>query len=57
MRNVFATTMGVLTDFITEGTHRMLVNAARWCLGPKVSKKLNFEIVGVSDIWLSLIHI
>lgn len=31
--NVFTTTMGAATDFETEGTRRMLVNAVYWALG------------------------
>src|SRR6266550_390290 len=30
---VFTTTMGAATDLSTEGTRRMLVNAAYWCVG------------------------
>ncbi|MBI1901311.1 MAG: ThuA domain-containing protein [Planctomycetia bacterium] len=30
---VFATTMGAATDLAPEGTRRMLVNAAYWCVG------------------------
>jgi len=30
---VFTTTMGSATDLVSEGTRRMLVNAAYWCLG------------------------
>lgn len=45
---VFTTTMGAATDLVTEGTRRMLVNAAYWCLGleDKISEKSNVEIVG-----------
>ena len=35
-RKIFAITMGASTDFIVEGTQRMLVNAACWCLELKV---------------------
>tara|TARA_S200000501_G_scaffold356669_1_gene379601 strand:- start:667 stop:921 length:255 start_codon:yes stop_codon:yes gene_type:complete len=36
---VFATTMGVSTDLVAEGTRRKLVNAACWRLGIKVPEK------------------
>jgi len=30
---VFTTTLGAATDLVSEGTRRMLVNAAYWCVG------------------------
>lgn len=43
---VFATTMGASTDLVAEGTRRMLVNAAYWCLGLKVPEKSNVDLIG-----------
>jgi len=45
---VFTTTMGSSTDFVTEGTRRMLVNACYWALGleDKIAAKANVELVG-----------
>jgi hypothetical protein len=44
----FTTTMGSSTDLATEGTRRMLVNAAYWCLGmeEKIADKNNVDLVG-----------
>ena len=45
---VFTTTMGASQDLLSEGTRRMLVNAALWCVGleDKIGDKTNVEIVG-----------
>lgn len=45
---VFTTTMGSSTDFATEGTRRLLVNACYWALGldDKIADKSNVELVG-----------
>jgi hypothetical protein len=45
---VFCTTMGASQDLLTEGTRRMIVNAAYWCLGleDKIPAKNDVEIVG-----------
>lgn len=45
---VFTTTMGSSTDFATEGTRRLLVNACYWSLGleDKIPEKSNVELVG-----------
>ena len=44
----FTTTMGAATDLEREGTRRMLVNAAYWCVGleNKIPDSSNVEIVG-----------
>jgi hypothetical protein len=45
---VFTTTLGAATDLVSEGTRRMLVNAAYWCLGleNQIPPKANVELVG-----------
>jgi len=45
---VFNTTMGAATDLVAEGTRRMLVNAAYWCVGleGKIPEKSNVDLVG-----------
>ncbi|MFM9114655.1 MAG: hypothetical protein ACKOU6_00645, partial [Planctomycetota bacterium] len=45
---VFTTTMGASTDFVTEGTRRLLVNACYWAAGleDKIGDKSNVEMVG-----------
>lgn len=45
---VFTTTMGASTDFVTEGTRRLLVNACYWAAGleDKIGDKSNVELVG-----------
>ncbi|MBV8880122.1 MAG: ThuA domain-containing protein [Planctomycetaceae bacterium] len=45
---IFTTTMGASQDLLAEGTRRMIVNAAYWCLGleDKIPAKNNVEIVG-----------
>jgi len=45
---VFNTTMGASQDLKSEGTRRMLVNAAFWAVGKEdaITDKLNVEIVG-----------
>jgi type 1 glutamine amidotransferase len=44
----FCTTMGAATDFATEGTRRLIVNACFWAAGleDKIPEKTNVEIVG-----------
>ncbi|MEO1259827.1 MAG: ThuA domain-containing protein [Bacteroidota bacterium] len=42
----FATTIGASTDLLAEGTRRMMVNAAFWCLGLEVPEKADVRIVG-----------
>jgi len=48
---VFTTTMGAATDLTSEGTRRMLVNAAYWALRieEKISPTSSVEIVGKYD--------
>ncbi|HLY72811.1 MAG TPA: ThuA domain-containing protein [Planctomycetota bacterium] len=45
---IFTTTMGASQDLLAEGTRRMIVNAAFWCLGleDKIPARNNVEIVG-----------
>jgi hypothetical protein len=45
---VFTTTMGASQDLLADGTRRMIVNAAYWCLGmeDKIPAKNNVDIVG-----------
>jgi type 1 glutamine amidotransferase len=45
---VFTTTMGAATDLESEGTRRMLVNAAYWTVGmeDRIRPKLNVGLVG-----------
>lgn len=45
---VFNTTMGASTDMESEGTRRMLVNGAYWCIGleDKIPEKSCVDIVG-----------
>jgi Trehalose utilisation len=45
---IFTTTMGASQDLLADGTRRMVVNAAYWCLGmeDKIPAKNNVEIVG-----------
>ncbi len=45
---IFTTTMGASQDLLSEGTRRMVVNAAYWCLGleDRIPAKNNVEIVG-----------
>lgn len=45
---VFTTTMGASTDFSTEGTRRLIVNACFWAMGleEKIPAKSNVELVG-----------
>jgi type 1 glutamine amidotransferase len=45
---VFTTTMGSSTDFATEGTRRLIVNACYWAIGleEKIAPKSNVELVG-----------
>jgi type 1 glutamine amidotransferase len=44
----FCTTMGASTDFETEGTRRLIVNACFWAAGleDKIPEKTNVDIVG-----------
>ena len=48
MQRVFTTTMGASQDLDAEGTRRMLVNAAYWCVGleNRIADRSNVEIVG-----------
>jgi type 1 glutamine amidotransferase len=50
-RRVFTTTMGAATDFVSEGTRRMLVNAVYWCLHleDNIPAKSNVDFVGKFD--------
>jgi hypothetical protein len=45
---IFTTTMGASQDLLADGTRRMIVNAAYWCLGleDKIPAANNVEIVG-----------
>ena len=45
---IFTTTMGSSTDLESEGTRRMLVNAAYWCVGleNKIADKSMVDLVG-----------
>lgn len=45
---VFTSTIGAATDLVAEGTRRLLVNAAYWCVGleDKIPEKSSVEIVG-----------
>jgi len=45
---VFTTTMGASQDLLAEGTRRMIVNAAFWCLGmeDQITADLNVATVG-----------
>jgi putative heme-binding domain-containing protein len=45
---VFTTTMGSADDLVAEGTRRMLVNAALWCVGleNQIKPNLNVSVVG-----------
>ncbi|MFO0818715.1 MAG: ThuA domain-containing protein [Pirellulales bacterium] len=45
---VFTTTMGSSTDFATEGTRRLLVNACYWAIGleDKIAEKSKVDLVG-----------
>lgn len=45
---IFTTTMGASQDLLAEGTRRMIVNAAYWCLGmeEKILATSNVDIVG-----------
>ena len=45
---VFNTTMGASQDFLAEGTRRLVVNAAYWCLGLEeaITAKNAVDIVG-----------
>jgi hypothetical protein len=45
---IFTTTMGASQDLLAEGTRRMIVNAAYWCLGweDKITAKNKVDIVG-----------
>ena len=48
IHGVMATTMGASQDLIADGSRRMLVNAAYWCLGmeKKIAAKSKVDIVG-----------
>jgi hypothetical protein len=45
---IFTTTMGAATDLESEGTRRLLVNAAYWCLGLEIQipPRSNVDLVG-----------
>jgi hypothetical protein len=45
---IFTTTMGASQDLLADGTRRMIVNAAYWCLGleDKIPAKNNVDLVG-----------
>ncbi len=45
---VFTSTLGAATDLTAEGSRRLFVNAAYWCLGmeDQIPEKSNVEIVG-----------
>ena len=45
---IFNTTMGASTDLVAEGTRRMLVNGAYWCLGmeSQIKADSSVELVG-----------
>jgi hypothetical protein len=45
---IFTTTMGASQDLLADGTRRMIVNAAYWCLGmeDKIPAKNNVDVVG-----------
>ena len=45
----FATTLGSSTDMLAEGTRRMMVNAAFWCLELDVPQKANVDLVGTYE--------
>ncbi len=48
---VFATTMGASQDLVPEGTRRMLVNAAYWCLGmeQQIKGDAKVDVVGTFE--------
>jgi hypothetical protein len=45
---IFTTTMGASQDLLADGTRRMIVNAAYWCLGmeEQIPAKNNVDVVG-----------
>ena len=43
---VFAATIGASTDFQSEGTRRLYVNAVHWCMGLPVPEKAEVAIIG-----------
>jgi type 1 glutamine amidotransferase len=45
----FATTLGSSTDMLAEGTRRMMVNAAFWCLELEVPQKANVDLIGIYE--------
>lgn len=45
----FTTTLGSSTDFLAEGSRRMLVNAVFWSLDMDVPKKANVDLVGTYE--------
>lgn len=45
----FTSTLGSSTDFLAEGSRRMLVNAVYWCLGMDVPLKANVDLVGTYE--------
>lgn len=42
----FTTTLGASTDLLSEGTRRLIVNAAFWLLDREVPTKANVDVVG-----------
>jgi len=42
----FTSTIGASTDLLAEGTRRLIVNAAFWCLENEVPPQANVDIVG-----------
>jgi hypothetical protein len=46
VNRIFCTTMGSATDFLSEGTRRLVVNGLFWGLGLEVPAKANVNLVG-----------
>ncbi|NQY07922.1 MAG: hypothetical protein HRT71_00190 [Flavobacteriales bacterium] len=45
----FSSTIGAATDLIAEGTRRLMVNAAFWCLDLEVPEKANVDVIGTYE--------
>jgi type 1 glutamine amidotransferase len=45
-QRVFTSTLGASEDLVAEGSRRMFVNAAFWCLDMKAPKMANVDFVG-----------
>jgi hypothetical protein len=45
----FTSTIGSSTDLMEEGTRRLMVNAAYWCLEMEVPPKANVDLVGAYE--------